>query len=152
MPGHEVWNDPPSNVTVENIYFEEIPLDLLVLSVGGKPRKDSGELARTLRISCSSEGFFQEAHVKLRPVDCASEGIFVCGAAHYPKSIDETISQAFAAAGRAAAMLARPVIKAGGVVEGADRIRPAPHDGERDGDSVLVGQHVNVRLGVPGNH
>ena len=67
------------------------------------------------------DSFYQEAHVKLRPVDCASEGIFICGAAHYPKSIDETISQAYAAAGRAATMLAKPALKAGGVVAEVDQ-------------------------------
>jgi heterodisulfide reductase subunit A len=51
-----------------------------------------------------------EAHQKMRPVDFANDGVFVCGMAHYPKSVDESISQAMAAAGRAATVLARPSI------------------------------------------
>ena len=74
-----------------------------------------------LKVPLTADGFYLEAHVKLRPVDFASEGIFLCGSAHYPKSIEETISQAYAAAGRAAAILAKPVIKAGGVVAEVDQ-------------------------------
>jgi heterodisulfide reductase subunit A-like polyferredoxin len=62
------------------------------------------------------DGFFLEAHVKLRPVDFASEGLFVAGAAHYPKLLEETIVQARAAASRAATILARPALAAGGAV------------------------------------
>jgi len=64
-----------------------------------------------LKVPLQGDGFFLEAHVKLRPVDFSSEGIFLCGGAHYPKSIDESISQAYAAAGRAAAILAKPASK-----------------------------------------
>jgi heterodisulfide reductase subunit A-like polyferredoxin len=98
-----------------------LPLDLLVLATPSIAAEGSDELSKLLKVPLSRDGFYQEAHVKLRPVDCASEGIFICGAAHYPKSIDETISQAFASAGRAAAMLAKPVLKAGGVVAEVDQ-------------------------------
>jgi heterodisulfide reductase subunit A-like polyferredoxin len=97
-----------------------LPLDLLVLATPSIAAEGTTELSKLLKVPVQRDGFYQEAHVKLRPVDCASEGIFICGAAHYPKSIDETISQALAAAGRAAAMLARPAIKAGGVVAEVD--------------------------------
>ncbi len=94
----------------------ELPLDLLVLATPTVAAEGSSELSKMLKVPLQGDGFYLEAHVKLRPVDFGSEGIFLCGAAHYPKSIDETISQAYAAAGRAAAVLAKPVIKAGGVV------------------------------------
>ncbi len=99
----------------------QVQLDLLVLAPPSIAAEGSSELSKLLKVPLQRDGFYQEAHVKLRPVDCASEGIFICGAAHYPKSIDETISQAFAAAGRVAAMLAKPVIKAGGVVAEVDQ-------------------------------
>ncbi len=102
-----------------------LPLDLLVLAVPSVSAEGSAELSRLLKVPLMRDSFFQEAHVKLRPVDCASEGIFVCGAAHYPKSIDETISQAYAAASRAAGILARPALKAGGVVAEVDEERCA---------------------------
>lgn len=94
----------------------EVPLDLLVLATPTIPNEGNEELGKLLKVPVTAEGFFLEAHVKLRPVDFASEGLFLCGSAHYPKSIDETISQAYAAAGRAAAILNKPVLKAGGVV------------------------------------
>ena len=62
------------------------------------------------------DGFFQEAHVKLRPVDFAAEGVFLCGIAHYPKHITETISQAYGAAGRAATILTQDSVIASGAV------------------------------------
>jgi heterodisulfide reductase subunit A len=67
-------------------------------------------------VAQSPDGFFQEAHVKLRPVELAADGLFLCGTAHYPKSISETIAQAYGAAGRAATLLAQETIKASGSV------------------------------------
>ncbi len=99
----------------------KLPLDLLVLATPTIAAEGSSELSKLLKVPLQGDGFFLEAHVKLRPVDFASEGIFLCGAAHYPKGIEESISQAYAAAGRAAAILAKPVIKAGGVVAEVDQ-------------------------------
>jgi heterodisulfide reductase subunit A-like polyferredoxin len=99
----------------------EAPLDVLVLATPTVPNEGNEELGKLLKVPVTADGFFLEAHVKLRPVDFASEGIFLCGSAHYPKSIDETISQAYAAAGRAAAILNKPVLKAGGVVAEVDQ-------------------------------
>ena len=99
----------------------DLPLDLLVLATPTIAAEGSSELSKMLKVPLQGDGFFLEAHVKLRPVDFASEGIFLCGAAHYPKSVEETISQAYAAAARAAAILAKPVIKAGGVVAEVDQ-------------------------------
>jgi heterodisulfide reductase subunit A-like polyferredoxin len=99
----------------------DLPLDLLVLATAAVPAAGVEELSKLLKVPLTAEQFFLEAHVKLRPVDFASEGIFLCGSAHYPKGIDESISQAYAAAGRAAAILAKPVLKAGGVVAEVDQ-------------------------------
>jgi len=84
----------------------EIDSDLVILSTGIEPVKDNEALAKMLKVPLNSEGFFLEAHVKLRPVDFATEGIFVAGMAHSPKSIDEALSQAEAAAARAATIIA----------------------------------------------
>ncbi len=98
-----------------------LPLDLLVLATPTVPNDGNEELSKMLKVPLTADGFYLEAHVKLRPVDFASEGIFLCGSAHYPKGIEESISQAYAAAGRAAAILAKPALAAGGVVAEVDQ-------------------------------
>ena len=80
-------------------------VDAVVLSAGARAN-DTEELASLLKIPRNAGGFFIEAHAKLRPVDFASEGIFLCGMAHSPKLIGESIAQAMAAAARAGAFLA----------------------------------------------
>lgn len=97
-----------------------LPLDLLVLATPTVPNEGNDELSKMLKVPLTADGFFLEAHVKLRPVDFSSEGIFLCGSAHYPKSIDDSIAQAYAAAARAAAILAKTAIKAGGIVAEVD--------------------------------
>ncbi len=86
--------------------------DLLVLSTGVAPNRSNKELSRFLKVPLNQDGFFLEAHVKLRPVDFATDGVFVCGLAHYPKDIRETIAQARAAAGRAATVLGKEALEA----------------------------------------
>jgi heterodisulfide reductase subunit A len=86
--------------------------DLLVLSTGVAPNQSNKELSRFLKVPLNQDGFFLEAHVKLRPVDFATDGVFVCGLAHYPKDIRETIAQARAAAGRAATILGKETLEA----------------------------------------
>jgi heterodisulfide reductase subunit A len=81
--------------------------DLLVLSTAIAPRPDTAALAQKLKLPLTQDGFFLEAHLKLRPVDFASEGIFLCGLAHGPKTADESIAQAMAAAARAATILSK---------------------------------------------
>jgi len=81
--------------------------DLLVLSMPVVPSPGTEELASRLKLSTGTDGFFLEAHVKLRPVDFASDGFFMAGMAHYPKFIDETIAQAKAAASRGATILSQ---------------------------------------------
>jgi heterodisulfide reductase subunit A len=90
--------------------------DLLVLSAAVVPSQGSREIARLFKVPLSPDGFFQEAHVKLRPVDFAAEGVFLCGAAHYPKHISETIAQAYGAAGRAVTLLSQDSVTASGAV------------------------------------
>jgi heterodisulfide reductase subunit A len=86
--------------------------DLVVLSVATVPHPDAASLAQVLKVPRNQDGFFQEAHLKLAPVDFASEGIFLCGMAHYPKkAVTESVIQAKAAAGRAATVLARQLIE-----------------------------------------
>jgi len=93
-----------------------IGADLIVLSAAVVPSAGSQEIARLFKVSLSPDGFFQEAHVKLRPVDFAADGIFLCGTAHYPKHISETISQAYGAAGRAVTLLSQDTVTASGSV------------------------------------
>jgi heterodisulfide reductase subunit A len=87
--------------------------DLLVLAAPIVARDDRQEISDLLRVPLNDDGFFLEAHVKLRPVDFASEGLFLCGTAHAPKFISETISQANAVAARAASILSRKVMPVG---------------------------------------
>lgn len=94
--------------------------DLLVLSTGIAPAPDTPSFSELLRTSLSADGFFLEAHPKLRPVDLASEGIFVCGLAHSPRFIDETIAQARAAAARAATVLSKSHLEVPGQVSKVD--------------------------------
>jgi heterodisulfide reductase subunit A len=93
-----------------------IDADLLVLSAAVVPSAGTMEAARLFKVSTNPDGFFQEAHVKLRPVDFAADGVFLCGMNHYPKHISETISQAYGAAGRAASLLSQDTVTASGAV------------------------------------
>ena len=97
-------------VTVHDTLYDEtvtLEADLLALSTGIVPR-DQRRLARMLGVTLDRDGFFAEAHPKLRPTDLSRPGIFVCGLAYGPRFVAETISQARAAALRAALVVARP--------------------------------------------
>ncbi len=83
-----------------------VETDLLALSAG-MVAEDTEELASIVKLARTAEGHFMEAHVKLRPVDMATEGVFVCGTAHSPKLLSESVSQAYAAAARATTFLAQ---------------------------------------------
>ncbi|MBI5501109.1 MAG: CoB--CoM heterodisulfide reductase iron-sulfur subunit A family protein [Deltaproteobacteria bacterium] len=97
--------------------------DLVVLSAAVVPAPDGQDVARLFKVAAGPDGFFQEAHVKLRPVDFAAEGIFLCGAAHYPKHLAEAVSQAYGAAGRAVALLSQDTVVASGSVCAIDEDR-----------------------------
>ena len=88
--------------------------DLVVLSAAVVPSAGSNEAAALFKVSKNPDGFFQEAHVKLRPVDAGADGVFLCGTAHYPKHLSETISSAYGAAGRAASLLSQDTVTASG--------------------------------------
>jgi heterodisulfide reductase subunit A len=94
----------------------EIVTDYVVLSTGLRPGKDNQELSRKYKLTLNPDGFFLEAHVKLRPLDFASEGMFLCGLSHGPKNIDECINQSLAAAGRAGTVLSNDSIAVSGMV------------------------------------
>jgi heterodisulfide reductase subunit A len=85
-------------------------VDKVILAPATVPRKSNRELAQLLKIPLGEEGFFLEAHRKLRPIDFATQGIFLCGNAHSPLGIDETVSQSSGAATRAATILSREYI------------------------------------------
>jgi heterodisulfide reductase subunit A len=89
--------------------------DLVILSSASVPRENK-ELANLLKIPRTAEGFFLEAHMKLRPVDFASDGIYVAGSAHAPKLISESISQAYASVARACTILSKEHLMVGGIV------------------------------------
>jgi len=93
----------------------EIRPDLLVLATAMVPQKEN-PLAQMFKITLNDDGFFVEAHVKLRPVDCATDGVFICGLAHAPKPVDESIAQAQAAATRAVTLLAKETIHVSGTI------------------------------------
>ncbi len=95
--------------------------DLLVLSMAIQPAEGTSKLAELLGVPLSLEGFFQEAHIKMRPMDFMEDGIFVCGMAHYPKFIEESISQALATAGRAMTILSKQPLFMGGTVAVVDQ-------------------------------
>ena len=92
--------------TLENRKYK-IDAGMVVLSVGLRPRDDSSEVQRLLRLSKTSDGFFMEAHPKLRPVDTPTGGVFLAGCAEAPKDIKDSVTQASAAAARASILMAK---------------------------------------------
>ncbi len=102
----------------------EIPVGMLVLSVGIVP-EDVEELSRMLKVPLTRDGFFLEAHAKLRPVDLAVDGVYVCGLAHSPQFVSEAVAQALAASARAC----RPLAKG--------RIEPEPITAQVDQDRCI---------------
>jgi heterodisulfide reductase subunit A len=93
-----------------------IDADSVALAAAVIPAAGSEETARLFKVPLGPDGFFQEAHVKLRPVDFAAEGVYLCGMAQYPKHLSETISQAYGAAGRALTLLSHDTVVASGSV------------------------------------
>ncbi len=106
----------------EPVLGEELVLhpDLVMLSMPVVPPEGTEGLATRLKVPVDLDGFFLEAHVKLRPVDFASDGVFMAGMAHYPKFLDEAIVQAQAAAARAMTIVSRDVLEVGGIVAQVD--------------------------------
>jgi heterodisulfide reductase subunit A-like polyferredoxin len=106
----------------ESILGRKVTLnpDMLMLSNPIVPSRAAQELSERLKVQLDVNGFFLEAHIKLRPVDFSSEGIFMAGLGHYPKLLDESIVQSQAAAARAAALLSHDTITTGGKVAVVD--------------------------------
>ncbi len=111
-------------VTVDELILGDklvLTPDVLALSVATEPAETNQQLAEMLGVPLSSEGFFMEAHLKLRPMDFIPEGMYLCGAAHYPKFMEESISHALATAGRAMTILSKDKLEVGGVVAHVDQ-------------------------------
>ena len=100
----------------------KLEVDNLVLASAIVPNQNNKDLAKFFKISTNEDGYFLEAHMKLRPVDFATDGVFLAGLAHYPKPLDETIAQAEAAASHASLILARGYVEAPGMVSVIDPI------------------------------
>ncbi len=104
--------------TFDYLLNQDIALDAdyVVLSTGLRPHPSTDKVGAMYKLTRNSDGYFLEAHVKLRPVDFPSEGIFVAGLAHAPKNLDETISQALAAAGRGGVVLSHDKLSVSGII------------------------------------
>jgi heterodisulfide reductase subunit A len=94
----------------------ELDADIIALAAAVVPSAATKEVANQFKVTLSVDGFFKEAHVKLRPVEFATDGVYLCGLAHYPKFMQETISQAYGAAGRVLTLLSRDIVVASGSV------------------------------------
>jgi heterodisulfide reductase subunit A len=118
-PGTDEEGQDVLNVTVPDYILGQrlvLDADLVALSAAVIPSAGTPEMTKLFKVPVNPDGFFQEAHVKLRPVDFAADGVFMCGTAHYPKHISETISQAYGAAGRAVTLLSHETVTASGSV------------------------------------
>lgn len=94
--------------------------DLLILSSAVRPQPDATEFASKLKLPLTQDGFYMEAHMKLRPLDFVNEGMFLCGLAHAPKFISESIAQAKGAVSRAVTILSKPHLMVGGIISVVD--------------------------------
>ena len=111
-------NGPDLQITVFDPILQRdvtFPVDYLTLASAIVSYRDQ-ELAQLFKVPLDEDGWFFEAHQKLRPVDFATDGVFLAGIAHYPKPMEETIAQAQAAASRAVTLLTSPKLQVGGVV------------------------------------
>jgi heterodisulfide reductase subunit A len=93
-----------------------IDADILTLSAAIIPPEDNREISQFFKVPLGPDEFFKEAHVKLRPVEFAADGVYLCGMAHYPKHISESINQAYGAAGRAMTLLSHDIVTVSGSV------------------------------------
>ena len=114
---------PPAGERLQVSVFDQnlqtplsLTADYLVLSAAVRPHPGSQEMAQVFKLPFDTDGFFLEAHLKLRPLDFAANGIFLCGLAHGPKYADEAITQAQGAAARAMGILAQEQMLVGGTV------------------------------------
>ena len=118
MPKVEANGDKVNVIIKDPILEKEllIEADILTLSAAVIPAKDSEKIAGLYKVPLNQDGFFKEAHVKLRPVDFATEGVYIAGTAHYPKHIREVITQAYGAAGRVLTLLSHDTVTSSGAI------------------------------------
>ncbi|MDH3568198.1 MAG: 4Fe-4S binding protein, partial [Desulfobacteraceae bacterium] len=98
----------------------QLEADLVVLSAAIRPREESQQLTEVMRLPVDEDGFFMEAHPKLRPLDFATPGFYLCGLAQGPKFASETIAQAHGAVTRAVTVLSKKEIVAEGMINRVD--------------------------------
>ncbi len=118
-PGEAEDGRPVLKVTTTDYILNkklELDADILALAAAIIPSEATKEIANLFKVTLSPDGFFKEAHVKLRPVEFATDGVYLCGLAHYPKFISETINQSYGAAGRVLTMLSHDIVVASGSV------------------------------------
>jgi heterodisulfide reductase subunit A len=94
----------------------QIDADIIALAAAVIPSAGTNEVAGLFKVTLSPDVFFKEAHAKLRPVEFATDGVYLCGMAHYPKLMAETINQAYGAAGRVLTLLSHDTVIASGSV------------------------------------
>ena len=149
-------NDPENGPIKVKVYDDilneelEIDADLVVLTINTEGDVSTESLKNMLKIPADAGGFFMEAHAKIRPLDFATDGIYLCGAAHYPKNLVDSIAQAEGAASRAAIPIMQETMNGEGAVSEVDEdlcsgcrtcesicpysaieIKPRPDDKER---------------------
>ncbi|SHE74714.1 FAD-dependent oxidoreductase [Desulforamulus putei] len=118
-----VANGDKVTVTVTDHVLKQpikIDADILALANGIKPRPDTETLSQMFKVPLNADGFYLEAHMKLRPVDFAADGLYLCGLAHGPKTISETIAQANAASIRAVTLLSKGRLESLGITAEVD--------------------------------
>lgn len=112
-PGESEEGQPVLKVTATDYVLGnklEIDADVVALAAATVPTEGSKDISQLFKVPLGGDGFFQEAHVKLRPVEFGTDGVYLCGIAHYPKFISESISQAYGAAGRALTLLSHDTV------------------------------------------
>ena len=118
-PGESEEGRPVLKVTATDYILDnklEIDADIVSLAAAIVPAPGSREVSQQFKVTLGQDGFFQEAHVKLRPVEFAADGVYLCGMAHYPKLLGEAIEQAYGAAGRVLTLLSHDTVVASGSV------------------------------------
>jgi len=125
-PGEAEDGRPVLKVTVTDCSLGkklELDADVLALAAAVIPSAATKEIAGFFKVTLSPDGFFKEAHVKLRPVEFATDGVYLCGLAHYPKFMQETINQSYGASGRVLTLLSHDTVTASGSVCEVDENR-----------------------------
>ncbi len=153
------------HIEVYNEFMNQVigvPYDLVVLSMPLIANEDSEQLAKMLKVPLEENNFFLEAHVKLRPVDFATDGVFVCGSAHWPADISESISQSNAAVSRASTIISKDMLEVEGSTAEVDTdlcvgceacIKICPYSAiskDEETDIVVVNKVVCKGCGVCG--